>query len=173
MHRVVTPSLQYQIEKSLQIFSYEDICTGIDNYTQVYKSKVTYWEHKWTLEDFLKRSGGMGKFLYMTEKDFIDKNKIQTAAAKEVMLEEKKVQETDSQREQRLKEAEAAKYEQELRQYFAKLKREVQEMIVKTAEESIKEKESMKATHSYLWEMLRKQAIKKATEEYRGSKYIS
>lgn len=47
----------------------------------------------------------MGKFLYMTEKDFIDKTKIGTAAAKVVMAEEKKVQETDTQREQRLQEA--------------------------------------------------------------------
>lgn len=68
----------------------------------------------------------MGKFLYMTEKDFIDKTKIQTAAAKEVMAEEKKVQETDEQRETRLQEAEAEKYEQELRQYFGKLKKEIQ-----------------------------------------------
>lgn len=114
----------------------------------------------------------MGKFLYMTEKDFIDKTKIGTAAAKEVIKAEKTVQETDSQREQRLKEAEATKYEQELRQYFAKLTRETQEMIVKTAEESIREKESMKVTHSYLWEMLRKQAIKKTTEEYRVNKFL-
>lgn len=172
VHRVVTPSLQYQIEKSLQIYTYEDICTGIDNYTNVFKSKITYWEHKWTLEEFLKRSTWLGKFLYMTEKDFIDKSKVGTAAAKEVIKAEKTVQETDSQREQRLKEAEAIKYEQELRQYFAKLTRETQEMIVKTAEESIREKESMKVTHSYLWEMLRKQAIKKTTEEYRVNKFL-
>lgn len=108
----------------------------------------------------------------MTEKDFIDKSKVGTAAAKEVIKAEKTVQETDSQREQRLKEAEAIKYEQELRQYFAKLTRETQEMIVKTAEESIREKESMKVTHSYLWEMLRKQAIKKTTEEYRVNKFL-
>lgn len=115
----------------------------------------------------------MGKFLYLTEKDFIDKNKIQTAAAKEVMSAEKKVLETDSQRETRLKEAEATKYEQELREYFAKLKKETQEMIIATAIESIKDKEEMKETHQYLYDMLKKKAIKKATVEYRESKYIS
>lgn len=109
----------------------------------------------------------------MTEKDFIDKSKVGTAAAKEVLSAEKKVLETDEQREQRLKEAEAVKYEQELRQYFAKLTKETQAMIIQKADESIKEKKSMKETHQYLYDMLRKQAIKKATEEYRSSKYIS
>lgn len=109
----------------------------------------------------------------MTEKDFIDKSKIGTAAAKEVILAEKKVQETDEQRETRLKEAEAEKYAQELRDYFGKLKEEIRKMIIDNAMESIKEKSEMKNTHPYLWEMLRKQAIKRATEEYRSSKYIS
>lgn len=86
---------------------------------------------------------------------------------------EKKVQETDKQREERLKEAEATKYEQELRQYFGKLKKETQEIIIATAIESIKDKEEMKETHQYLYDMLKKQAIKKATIEYRASKYIS
>ncbi len=115
----------------------------------------------------------MGNFLYMTEKDFIDKTKIGTAAAKEVILAKKKEVETDEQREKRLKEAETTKYEQELRQYFGKLKTEIQMMIVENADKSIKEKESMKETHKYLYDLLRRQAIKKATEEYRSSKYIS
>lgn len=115
----------------------------------------------------------MGKFLYMTEKDFIDKTKIGTAAAKEVILAEKKEKETDEQREKRLQEAEAAKYEYELRQYFGKLKEDIREMIVANALESIKEKEEMKETHPYLYDMLKKQAIKRATIEYRESKYIS
>lgn len=55
VHRVVTPSIEYQIERNLGIYSIEDIFLSIDNYTQVYKSKITYWEHKWTLEEFLKR----------------------------------------------------------------------------------------------------------------------
>lgn len=173
VHKITTPTLQYQIEKTLQIYSYEDICTAIDNYTNVFKSKVTYWEHKWTLEEFLKRSGWIGVFLYKTEKDFIDKTKVGTAAAKEVLSAEKKEIETDEQREQRLKEAEARNYEQELRQYFAKLTKETQIRIVRNADESIKEKEAMKETHQYLYDMLRKKAIKKATEEYRSSKYIS
>lgn len=109
----------------------------------------------------------------MTEKDFIDKSKVGTAAAKEVIKAEKTVQETDSQREQRLKEAEATKYEQELRQYFGKLKEETRNMIIANALEAIKEKEEMAQTHPYLYDMLKKQAIKKATIEYRGSKYIS
>lgn len=46
-------------------------------------------------------------------------------------------------------------------------------MIVENADKSIKEKESMKETHKYLYDLLRRQAIKKATEEYRSSKYIS
>lgn len=173
VHRVVTPSLQYQIEKSLQIYTYEDICIGIDNYTNVYKSKVTYWEHKWTLEDFLKRSGGMGKFLYMTEKDFIDKSKVWTVAAKKIILEENKIKETDEQREQRLKEAEVIKYENELREYFWKLKEETRNMIISNALVSIKEKEEMSQTHPYLYDILKKQAIKQETEKYRSSKFIT
>lgn len=115
----------------------------------------------------------MGKFLYMTEKDFIDKTKIQTAAAKEVIFAEKKVQETEAEREKRLKEAEAEKYSQELRQYFAKLKEESRNIIIANAMESIKEKEELAKTHPYLYDMLKKQAIKRATEDYRSSKYIS
>lgn len=60
----------------------------------------------------------MGKFLYMTEKDFIDKSKVGTAAAKEVIAAEIKIKETDTQREKRLEESKVQKYEQELRQYF-------------------------------------------------------
>lgn len=115
----------------------------------------------------------MGKFLYMTEKDFIDKSKAGTAEAKKVIHEEKKIQETDSQREQRLKEAEAEKYEQELREYFGKLKEETRKQIIANALVSIQEKEEMKETHPYLYDVLKKQAIKKATIEYRSQKYIS
>lgn len=98
---------------------------------------MTYWEHKWTLEDFLKRSGGMGKFLYMTEKDFIDKSKIGTAAAKEVILAEKKEVETDEQREQRIQRAKDEKEVQELQRYYMSLSEEVKAMIIKKSEEDL------------------------------------
>lgn len=45
-------------------------------------------------------------------------------------------------------------------------------MIIEKAIESIKEREGMKTTHSYLYEVLKKQAIKQETEKYRKEKFI-
>lgn len=73
----------------------------------------------------------------MTEKDFIDKSKIGTAAAKEVILAEKKEVETDEQREQRIQRAKDEKEVQELQRYYMSLSEEVKAMIIKKSEEDL------------------------------------
>lgn len=113
----------------------------------------------------------MGKFLYMTEKDFIDKAKIGTAAAKEVILAEKKEIETDEQREKRIQRAKEEKEVQELQEYYKKLPESVKAMIVAKSEEDLAGKQEMKRTHEYLYNLLKRQTIKSNTKRYQTSPF--
>lgn len=113
----------------------------------------------------------MGVFLYKTEKDFIDKNKIQTAAAKEVILAEKKEVETEEQRQQRIERAKQEKEVQDLQRYYASLPEEIKTGILKKTDEDLIPDLQMKQTHPYLYDIKRKQAIKRNTKRYQTSPF--
>jgi hypothetical protein len=51
----MSPSIKYQIEKSLKLYTADQIQKGIKNYSIIFHSPRTYWEHKWTLAEFLSR----------------------------------------------------------------------------------------------------------------------
>lgn len=67
-------SVQEDITKALKKFTLEEIKTGIKNYADVYHSKKTWWSHKWTLSELLKRDNGLKVFIYKTEQDYISKS---------------------------------------------------------------------------------------------------
>jgi hypothetical protein len=169
VHKTMTDDIIYQIDKTLETYHIGDIYQAIDNYTAIYKSKITYWEHKWTLKEFLQRSGWMSVFLYKSEKDYIDKSKIETAAAKTLIAEETNQKKTVEWIEEKKRQQETEIEEQELRKYFQDLPDEQKKKIIETAIESIKEKEGLKETHSYLYNIYKKAAVKKATYDHRDN----
>lgn len=62
------------IELALKKHSKEEIIKGIDNYAEILHSEKTYWSHKWTLAEFLKRENGLSVFLYKTVNDYKSQN---------------------------------------------------------------------------------------------------
>lgn len=51
----ISQSIKYQIEKTLRVYTPEQIQEAIKNYAIIFHSPRTYWEHKWTLAEFLSR----------------------------------------------------------------------------------------------------------------------
>lgn len=148
-HKKITPGMENQIERNLDIYTVEEIYKAIENYSKIYKSKLTWWEHKWTLEEFLKRQNGVSVFLYKTEVDYIDKFKADSPKAKMLMHEERK------KKEEIIKKADQKETAQ----------------IVKTKEEQAEEKEVIKK----FWKTLsidQKNSIDLAVEKIMESKQI-
>ena len=77
-HRTLTFEIKQLLEKHLKQFSKEEICRSISNYSKIFKSEETYFDHKWTLEEFLKRSNAFPVFLHKTIEDYVrwDNNNI-------------------------------------------------------------------------------------------------
>lgn len=60
VHRKITDKMKTPIRVQTKIYSEPEIIKAIENYSTVIKSDKHYFNHKWTLEDFLNR--GLGKF---------------------------------------------------------------------------------------------------------------
>ena len=75
-HRVLSPQAQHSIERALGTYTVEEIMKSIENYSSVQKSKVTYWDHRWTLDEFMKRPMAMPVFIEKSELDYLDRSKI-------------------------------------------------------------------------------------------------
>lgn len=52
-HTKITPGMENKIIKALEIYGMDDTLKGIKNYAEIQKSKFTWWDHKWTIEEFL------------------------------------------------------------------------------------------------------------------------
>ena len=63
--------IQDAINNVRKKFSDDEIIKAIDNYSTILKSEKTYWNHKWTLQEFLSRKNGISVFLYKTEDDYL------------------------------------------------------------------------------------------------------
>ncbi len=61
IHRKLTTKIKTSIKSLLRDYSEKEIFKSIENYSFVIKSNNHYFNHKWTLKDFLKR--GVEKFL--------------------------------------------------------------------------------------------------------------
>lgn len=71
IHKSFDEYTKKQITKLLREFSIDDILNGIDVYSDVYKSKDTFFSYKWTLYEFLSRKNGFRVFLYKTVDDYL------------------------------------------------------------------------------------------------------
>lgn len=63
------------IDKRLKQFSEEDIKIAITNYSKIVLNPKCYFNHKWTLGEFMQRENGMPVFLYKTEADYFSNNR--------------------------------------------------------------------------------------------------
>lgn len=61
-HRKLNEQISKTIAKALKEYSEEEIIQAIDNYAKVLNSNY-YYNHKWTLEKFLKQKNGLQEFL--------------------------------------------------------------------------------------------------------------
>jgi hypothetical protein len=71
VHNKNSSLIKNQIDIRLKDFSVEDIKKSILNYENVFHSEKTYFNHKWTLQEFLQRKNGMPVFLYKKEEDYL------------------------------------------------------------------------------------------------------
>jgi len=61
VHRSLTQDIERKIINKLKVYKSEEIKTAISNYSYIIKNKEFYFDHPWTLKDFLSR--GLDNFL--------------------------------------------------------------------------------------------------------------
>jgi hypothetical protein len=61
VHRLLTEDIRKSIRTKLRDYPADDVCQAIANYSEIVLSPGYWWNHKWTLKDFLAR--GLEKFL--------------------------------------------------------------------------------------------------------------
>lgn len=61
VHRQLNSKISSAITKALKDYSHEEIISAIDHYAEVYHSDF-YYEHKWSLDKFLKQDNGISRF---------------------------------------------------------------------------------------------------------------
>jgi len=70
-HKKITNDIKLAIDKRLKEYSSDEIITAITNYDNVLKSEDTYFAHKWTLTEFMTRSGALPVFLHKSPSDYL------------------------------------------------------------------------------------------------------
>ncbi len=174
-HRVITPAIEHQIEKALRIYTVDEIILGVTNYSNIYKSKYTWWEHKWTLDEFIMRKNGLAVFIYKTEKDYYDKIKIKgTPIEKEVIIDElaerKRLKDlADKLHDEKIDRERMAseKENQMLIKYWKTLSEVQKKEIYDKADKIIEHRQGIKDQFPGLYETYRKQAVKQVASEFR------
>jgi hypothetical protein len=73
-HSKVPSKLSTKLNSLLKDLSEDEIIKAIDNYATVFHSKKTYWNHKWTLEEFIGRANGARVFVDKKESDYLSGN---------------------------------------------------------------------------------------------------
>lgn len=169
VHKIINPSLLYQIEQKLQIYTYDDICKAIDNYTETYKSKVTWWRHKWTLEEFLKRAGGLQVFLYKTWQDYLDTDAVKKNPS--LAVRPPKKEDTEELKRIEKEKKEATEEREKLRELFISLHEEKKEELKEKAKEQVLKRygdglDHMRATLPKILEDYEKQALAEQVRIY-------
>ena len=90
VHRQLNSKISSAINKALKDYSYEEIINAIDHYAEVYNSDF-YYEHKWSLDKFLKQDNGISRFTdegdiwnsYLGKKEIVKENKEEDKLQKE------------------------------------------------------------------------------------------
>jgi hypothetical protein len=62
VHKKITNDIQNAISKALKNYSNEEIVQAIDIYSEILRSDF-YFNHKWSLKDFLNRRNGISTFM--------------------------------------------------------------------------------------------------------------
>lgn len=68
-HKISTLIIS-RIQKALKDYSRDEVIKSIKNYQDVFLSEETYFKHKWTLDEFLKRSNALPVFLHKGVEDY-------------------------------------------------------------------------------------------------------
>lgn len=61
VHRQLNSKISNAINKALKDYSHEEIISAIDHYSEIFHSDF-YYEHKWSLDKFLKQDNGISRF---------------------------------------------------------------------------------------------------------------
>lgn len=61
IHRQLNSKITSAINKALKEYSHEEIINAIDHYAEIFHSDF-YYEHKWSLDKFLKQDNGISRF---------------------------------------------------------------------------------------------------------------
>lgn len=69
-HKKITKRMKTAIDSLMKDFTEEEIKRSIINYSEILKSEDTYWTHKWTFEEFLKRGNGARVFVHKSVEDY-------------------------------------------------------------------------------------------------------
>jgi hypothetical protein len=177
-HKKVTPGMENQIERNLDIYTIEEIYKAIENYSNIYKSKLTWWDHKWTLEEFLKRQNGVSVFLYKTEVDYIDKFKADSPKAKILINEERQKREAMIRKADQVetKEIEKTKAEQEeekqmLKEFWKTLSADQKKEIDLAVEKRMEGNKTLKQNFPKAYDDFRAMAYTMETRILRDSLY--
>lgn len=94
IHRQLNKNISNAINRALKIYSEEEIIKAIDNYAEVFNSDF-YYEHRWSLDKFLKQDNGISRFtdegdMWNSYKDKITPKKIETSNQPKEIKEGKK-----------------------------------------------------------------------------------
>lgn len=175
-HKKITPGMENQIERNLDIYTVEEIYKAIENYSNIYKSKLTWWDHKWTLEEFLKRQNGVSVFLYKTEVDYLDKFKADSPKAKILINEERQKREAMMRKadQKETKEIEKTKAEQAeekemIKEFWKTLSIEQKKEIDLAVEKRMEGKESLKINFPKAYDDFRAMAYLMETRTIKDS----
>lgn len=61
VHRQLNSKISNAINKALKDYTHEEIISAIDHYSEIFHSDF-YYEHKWSLDKFLKQDNGISRF---------------------------------------------------------------------------------------------------------------
>lgn len=61
VHRQLNSKISNAINKALKDYNHEEIISAIDHYSEIFHSDF-YYEHKWSLDKFLKQDNGISRF---------------------------------------------------------------------------------------------------------------
>lgn len=61
VHRQLNSQISNAINKALKDYTHEEIISAIDHYSEIFHSDF-YYEHKWSLDKFLKQDNGISRF---------------------------------------------------------------------------------------------------------------
>lgn len=63
VHRKLTDEMKRAITVKLKDYSAIELCKAIANYAEIVNSQDYYWNHRWTLQEFLSRKSAVERFL--------------------------------------------------------------------------------------------------------------